>query len=240
MKSVKKEVSLVAGGILLGTALAAPVAGAALTAQMSSQKIVIDSKPAQIEAYSIGGNNYCKLHDVGKAVGFHVSYDVLTNTVRINTNEAYEDETAASGTVRLPTDGSQYIPQTGDVILCDDGTEYEIKDVSRWDNNVYQAAKLPPLPAPECDWSKFPPLTLPEPEVRHYHDQYGDDLFVRNVYEVRRMVYTIYNALGKEPSAWRDGKPLATVETVIPPEYEAYTAKFWPWRETDDAVCQGY
>ncbi|MBQ9720942.1 MAG: hypothetical protein IJV64_09660, partial [Oscillospiraceae bacterium] len=44
-------------------------------------------------------------------------------------------------------------------------------------------------------------------------------------------VYTIYNALGKEPSAWRDGKPLATVSTVIPPEYEAYTAKFWPWNE---------
>ena len=91
----------------------------------------------------------------------------------------------------------------------------------------------------KCDWSAFPTLTLPEPEVRHYHDQYGDDLFVRNVYEVRHMVYTIYNALGKEPSAWRDGKPLATVETVIPPECEAYTAKFWPWRESEDAVCQG-
>ena len=233
MKNVKKEAALVASGILLGTALAAPVAGATLTAQVSSQKIVIDGKPAQIEAYSIGGNNYCKLRDVGKAFGFHVSYDPLTNTVRINTNEAYEDAAAASATVRLPTDGSQYVPQVGDRILCDDGTEYEIKNVERWDNNVYQAAKLPTLPAPKCDWNAFPSLTLPEPEVRHYHDQYGDDLFVRNVYEVRRMVYTIYNALGKEPSAWRDGKPLATVETVIPPEYEAYTAKFWPWNESN-------
>jgi len=236
----RKEVALVASGVLLGAAVAGPAASAALTAQQSSQRIYVDGEPVQIEAYSIGGNNYCKLRDVGKAVGFHVSYDALTNTVRINTNEAYEDETAASGTVKLPTDGSQYVPQVGDRILCDDGTEYEIKDVSRWDNNVYQAAKLPPLPAPKCDWSKFPVLTLPEPEVRHYRDQYGDDLFVRNVYEVRRMVCTIYNALGEEPSAWRDGKPLATVETIIPPEYEAYTAKFWPWRESEDAVCQGY
>ena len=47
------------------------------------------------------------------------------------------------------------------------------------------------------------------------------------------MVYTIYNALDKEPSALRDGKPLATVSTVIPPEYEAYTAKFWPWNESN-------
>ena len=231
----RKEVALVASGFLLGVAITAPTAGAALTAQQSSQKIVVDGQPAQIEAYSIGGNNYCKLRDVGKAVGFAVEYDVATNTVQISTKSEYKEDitTSKSRTVVLPTDGSQYIPQVGDLVLCDDGTEYEIKDVSRWDNNVYQAAKLPPLPTPSCDWSKFPTLTLPEPEVRHYHDQYGDDLFVRNVYEVRRMVYTIYNALGKEPSAWRDGKPLATVETVIPPEYEAYTAKFWPWRESE-------
>lgn len=226
----RKEVALVASGVLLGAAVAGPAASAALTAQQSSQRIYVDGQQVQIEAYSISGSNYCKLRDVGKAVGFAVSYDALTNTVRINTKEAYE--AAASATVKLPTDGSQYIPRVGDRILCDDGAEYEIKDVSRWNNNVYQAAKLPPLPAPKCDWSKFPVLTLPESEVRHYRDQYGDDLFVRNVYEVRRMVCTIYNALGEEPSAWRDGKPLATVETVIPLEYEAYTAKFWPWRES--------
>ena len=232
MKNRKeKEIALVASGIIIGTAIAAPDAGAALTAQQSGQRIYIDGKQVQIETYSIGGSNYCKLRDVGKAVGFHVSYDALTNTVRINTDKAYADETTVA--VKLPTDGSLYIPQVGDRILCDDGTEYEIKNVERWDNNVYQTAKLPPLPTPSCDWSAFPSLTLPEPEVRHYRDQYGDDLFVRNVYEVRRMVYTIYNALGKEPSAWRDGKPLATVETVIPPEYEAYTAKFWPWRQSE-------
>ena len=232
-KNGRKELALVASGVLLGAAVAGPAAGASLTAQQSTQRIMVDSQPVQIEAYSIGGNNYCKLRDIGKAFGFHVSYDALTNTVRINTDEAYSDEAAASATVKLPTDGSQYVPQVGDRILCADGAEYEIKDVSRWNNNVYQTAKLPPLPAPKCDWSKFPVLTLPESEVRHYRDQYGDDLFVRNVYEVRRMVCTIYNALGKEPSAWRDGKPLATVETVIPPEYEAYTAKFWPWNESN-------
>ena len=146
--SRRKEIALVASSILLSATVAGPAAGAALTAQQSTQKIVVDGQPVQIEAYSIGGNNYCKLRDVGKAVGFHVSYDPLTNTVRINTNEAYADEVtiSASATVKLPTDGSQYIPQVGDRILCNDGTEYEIKDVSRWDNNVYQAAKLPPLP----------------------------------------------------------------------------------------------
>ena len=239
MKNRKeKEIALVASGIIIGTAIAAPDAGAALTAQQSGQRIYIDGKQVQMEAYSINGSNYCKLRDVGKAVGFAVEYNALTNTVQINTKEAYEDETTVM--VKLPTDGSQYVPRVGDRILCNDGTEYEIKNVERWDNNVYQTAKLPPLPTPSCDWSAFPTLSLPEPEVRHYHDQYGDDLFVRNVYEVRRMVYTIYNALGEEPSAWRDGKPLATIQAKIPIEYEAYTAKFWPWRQSEDAVCQGY
>ena len=240
MKNVKKDAALVAGGILLGTALAAPVAGAALSAQMSSQKIVIDGKPAQIEAYSINGSNYAKIRDIGKAVGFNVSYDAASNTVQINTTEEYVEDIPApkSRAVVLPTDGSQYIPQVGDVILCDDGTEYEIRDTTRWDTNVFQDDPLPPLPTPTCDWSAFPKLTLQPPIVKHYRDKHGDDLFVRNVYEVRRMVYTIYNAIGEEPGAWRDGKPLCKIYTEIPPEYEPYTGTFWPWRSSEitDAV----
>ena len=218
MRNTKQSIALVASGVMLGTAIAAPAATAALTAQQSSQKIVVDGKPVQIEAYAINGNNYCKLRDIGKAVGFDVSYDAVSNTVHIRTAPA----------VQLPTDGSQYVPQIGDRILCDDGTEYEIKDVERW--------KSIPLPTPTCDWNAFPTLTLPEPVVKHYSDKYGDDLFVRNVFEVRRMVYTIYNALGEEPDAWRDGKPLCKIYTEIPLEYEPYTSEFWPWSEEQIAA----
>ena len=225
----RKEVALVASGIILGASIAAPVAGAALTAQQSSQKIIVDGKPVQIETYSIGGSNYCKLRDVGKAVGFNVSYDPMTNTVQISTNEPYAEDaptlTSNSRIVTLPTDGSQYVPQVGDVIPCDDGTEYEIKDVARWSNS--------PLPTPTCNWSAFPTLTLPDPIVKHYCDKYGDDVFVRNVFEVRRMVCTLYNALGDEPDAWRGGKPLFKISTEIPAEYEPYTERFWPWRSEE-------
>ena len=238
--SRRKEIALVASGILLGVTLAAPVAGAALTAQQSSQKFMVDGKSVQIEAYSINGNNYCKLRDIGKAVGFAVEYDAVSNTVCIKTNEPYSEGTPAqaSRVVSLPVDGSQYAPQVGDLIPCGDGTEYEIKDVVRWDTNVFAEGPLPPLPTPTCDWSAFPTLTLPEPIVKHYRDQHGDDLFIRNVYEVRRMVYTIYNAIGEEPDAWRDGKPLCKIYTEIPLEYEPYTGAFWPWRESEitDAV----
>ena len=229
MKSRKgsREVALIASGIILGTAIAAPTVGAALTAERSNQKVVVDGRPVQIETYSINGNNYCKLRDIGREVGFAVDYDPMINTVSIRTDEPYVEDAQAltPRTVALPTDGSQYVPQVGDIILCDDGTEYEIKDVARWDSS--------PLPTPTSDWSRFPTLELPAPIVKHYHDQYGDDLFVRNVYEVRRMVCTLYNALGDEPEAWRDGKPLFKISTEIPSEYEPYTERFWPWRSEE-------
>ncbi|MBE6909829.1 MAG: hypothetical protein E7474_09735 [Ruminococcaceae bacterium] len=226
--SRRKEVALVASGILLGATLAAPVAGAALPAQQSSQKITVDGKSVQIEAYSINGSNYAKIRDIGKAAGFNVSYDAASSTVVISTTEPYAEDTPtpkSSKVVTLPADGSKYVPHVGDLIPCGDGTEYEIKDVARWKNT--------PLPVPGCDWEAFPTLTLPEPIVKHYCDQYGDDLFVRNVYEVRRMVYTLYNALGDEPDAWRDGKPLFKISTEIPTEYEPYTERFWPWRASE-------
>ncbi len=223
----KSEAALVASGIILGTAVAAPAAGAVLTAQQSSQKIVVDGRPVQIEAYSIGGSNYCKLRDVGRVVGFSVEYDSMTNTISIQTDKPYAEgiQALSPRTVQLPTDGSQHVPRVGDRILCDDGTEYEIKDVARWSGS--------PLPTPTCDWSKFPALELPAPVVKHYSDQYGDDLFVRNVYEVRRMVYTLYNALGDEPDAWRNGGPLFKISAEIPSEYDPYAERFWPWRSKE-------
>ena len=229
----KKDIALVASGIILGTTIAAPAAGAVLTAQQSSQEIIVDGKPVQIEAYSIGGSNYCKLRDVGKAVGFAVAYNALTNTVEITTSEPYTEVASSSRTITLPTDGSQYVPRVGDIIPCDDGTTYEVKNVVRWDTNVFQDGPLPPLPTPTCDWSAFPALTLQPPVAKRYNDKYGDDLFIRNVFEVRRMVYTLYNALGDEPDAWRGGKPLFKISTEIPAEYEPYTERFWPWRSEE-------
>ena len=43
----RKDITLVASGIILGASIAAPAAGAALMAQQSSQKITVDGKPAR-------------------------------------------------------------------------------------------------------------------------------------------------------------------------------------------------
>ena len=136
-----------------------------------------------------------------------------------------------SGLVQLPTDGSKYVPKVGDMIQCSDGTLYEIQNVDRWENNCFAPGPLPALPEPTCDWSVFPELELPEPEVRHFPNSGGKDiLFVRNLYELRRMTYTLYNAIGENSDSWRGGKPLAKVIYTIPEKYEDYTGHFWPWK----------
>lgn len=245
-----KKIGYIIMGVLIGAVLLngnAITAAAGLMAQPSTQKFYVDGERVQMEAYSINGANYVKLRDIGKMVGFNVTWDAESNSAMIDTGIPYEDDTAATAanaattatatntdvTVRLPTDGSKYVPKAGDRILCDDGTTYEIKDVSHWENNVFAPGPLPELPTPTCDWSLFPERELPPLEVRHYSDGAGDDLFVRNLYETRRMQYTLYNAIGSEPASWRDGKPLAEVYLTIPSEYEDYTAVFWPWRSIE-------
>ena len=244
MKNTWKNIALVASGIIMGTAIAGPVTQAAesIAAQRSEQKIYVDGQQVQMEAYGINGHNYVKLRDIGKAVGFNVSWDAVAKCVVVESDKPYSDEGAAqhtdaavpvSGVVTLPTDGSKYTPKVGDRIPCDDGTTYEVKDVTRFENNVFASGSLPDLPTPECDWSLFEAQELPLPEVRHYVNDAGDNLFVRNIYETRRMQYTLYNAIGRTQESWRDGKPLAKVFLTIPAEYEEYAPVFCPWRASE-------
>ena len=226
------------GGVLLNGDATNAVAG--LMAERSSQPIFVDGQKVELEAYNIAGSNYVKLRDIGKAVGFNVSWD--GSAVQIDSDAPYEDDSLqaaaplpqSSRRVTLPADGSKYVPQVGDLIPCDDGTLYEVKDVARWESNVFMDGPMPKMPTPTCDWSLFPELELPKVEARHFQDSKGKDiLFVRNLFETQRMQYTLYNAIGNSPSSWRDGKPLAKVFLTIPDEYEPYTGYFWPWRESE-------
>ena len=221
-------------GILLGATMVGGglVSAAGIMAERSTNTIYVDGQEVRLEAYNINGSNYVKLRDVGKAVGFNVSWD--GSAVQIDSDAPYvEDTVSDSRVVQLPTDGSKYTPQIGDLIPCNDGTLYEVKNVERFENNVFAPNFDPTLPSPTCDWSLFPELELPEPETHHYVGEAGDNLYVRNLYETRRMQYTLYNTIGRTPESWRDGKPLAKVFLTIPAEYEAYTPVFWPWRASE-------
>lgn len=143
----KNSAGLLAVGVLAGMVIGTPTAQAVseyLMALPTASTIYVDGEKVDWEAYTINGANYVKLRDIGQTVGFNVYWDGM---VRIDTDSPYTGE-APGHTVTLPTDGSRYVPQTGDVIPCDDGTEYTITDVSRWDNNLFASGPVGDLPPP--------------------------------------------------------------------------------------------
>ncbi len=55
-------------------------------AALTNASVYLDGKPLDLTAYSIGGNNYFKLRDLGDALGFTVGWDNATSTVTISAN----------------------------------------------------------------------------------------------------------------------------------------------------------
>ena len=96
--SRKREAVFMGIGILAGLALRGPAAQAAdyLTARPSSQTFYIDGQQSSLTAYAIGGNNYVRLRDLGRAVDFGVTYDAATNSVRIDSTKPYQEEIPAT------------------------------------------------------------------------------------------------------------------------------------------------
>lgn len=253
MKRIKETV-LIAAGVLAGLLLSSPASSAmaSLMAAPSSQTFYLDDQRISLEAYEINGSNYVKLRDIGQAADFSVTYDAAANSVRIEPDKPYTEEvkapaesktapgalsTNADGSINVPQDGSRYVPQEGDVIRCDDGTNYTITDVSRYDKNYFADGPAGPLPEAVCDWSQFDQPELPKAEVRRFNDPDGDYIFIRNLYETRRMLYSLYNAMGEDewimqsgsPRMRGDGTPWVHIHLTLPED--KIGTPFWPWRE---------
>lgn len=234
---MKKPYTSFVTGLLVGVALFSGTTAyaAGIMAERSTNRIFVDGKEVQVEAYTIHNNNFMQLRDVGKAVGFNVYWDSDNGCVQVESGKPYTG-TAPQQTAAAPTDGSRYVPKVGDVIRCDDGTNYTIKDVSRWDKNAFSSAPLGELPIATCDWSKLPQPEMPQAEARHFTSGGQDYLFQRNLYETRRMLYTLYNAIGDNPETWQNGQPVkfpsgndkVKINLTIP--VEVTPQSFWPWR----------
>ena len=248
---MRKNLSFLAG-ILVGAALfggtAAYAAGIIATPFTEmNHYITLNGEAIELTGYNIGGNNYFKLRDIGQAVGFNVTWVGGTRTVAIDTTTGYVPDATVSkaaatnpdGSITLPGDGSRYIPAAGDVIRCDDGTNYTITDVSRYDKNMFASGPVGALPEATCDWSLLEQPELPEAEARHFSIDADEYLFIRNLYETRRMLYTLYNAIGDEPQTWQNGAPVLSskgnqivhINLTIPTDAAAQS--FWPWRATE-------
>lgn len=227
-------------GFLLGTVLfgSSSALASGIWAEKSSQNILADGKKINIETYNINGNNYVKLRDIAQAADFKVWYDVEKGTVEIDSTEPYSQDVTASNIESTSNEELCHIPQIGEIIIADnDSYRYEITDISRYSNSMF-SMNGKDLPKLNCDRSLFPDLALPKQEARHFSTKDGEYLFVRNLYEMRRMEYTMYNLLSANPQSWQNGKPaLKTDGTPLVKigfdvgAKEAYN--FWPFRESE-------
>lgn len=76
-------------GIALGAVLCGGAYAAGVMAQPTWQPIYIDGNRVEMEAYNINGNNYVRLRDIGKEVGFNVYWQ---DGVRIDRSSDYTGE----------------------------------------------------------------------------------------------------------------------------------------------------
>lgn len=65
-------------------------------AAVNSSPIYKDGVQVSLTAYTINGNNYFKLRDLGQVFDFGVTWDGATNTIRIDTSTGYTPETGAT------------------------------------------------------------------------------------------------------------------------------------------------
>ena len=87
--------------LLAGVTTTAYAAG--IMAERSHHRVVVDGKEVQMEAYVINGNNYVKLRDIGKAVGFEVYWDSENGCVQVESGKPYTGEGPAKDGVIKPT-----------------------------------------------------------------------------------------------------------------------------------------
>ena len=99
---MKRLFSALLTGFLFGATVVSPGSAAAgIVATPTWQPIFVDRQQVRMEAYNIGGHNYVKLRDVGKAVGFNVYWN---DGVQIDSDAPYTGEKPAVASKPTPVD----------------------------------------------------------------------------------------------------------------------------------------
>jgi hypothetical protein len=73
----------------VGGELSVPSTKGSVTATLSTSVVYLNGNPVVLTAYTIGGNNYFKLRDVGKALNFGVTWDGNANMIKIDSSIGY-------------------------------------------------------------------------------------------------------------------------------------------------------
>ena len=114
---MKKQIFTMLTGLLIGAALTGGSAAVAagIMAERSHHRIVVDGKEVQMEAYVINGNNYVKLRDMGKAVGFEVYWGSDTKCVQVKSGIPYTGEAPAKTEPNKPVSQPEVTAPAADV-----------------------------------------------------------------------------------------------------------------------------
>ena len=114
---MKKQIFTMLTGLLIGAALTGGSAAVAagIMAERSHHRIVVKGKEVQMEAYVINGNNYVKLRDMGKAVGFEVYWDSDAKCVQVKSGIPYTGEAPAKTEPDKPVSQPEVTTPAADV-----------------------------------------------------------------------------------------------------------------------------
>ena len=112
-----KNTGLVLCGLALGLSLSAPAAQAveSLKATLSTNRILVDGQETHMTAYTIGGSNYVRLRDIGKAVGFEVYWDSDAKCVQVESGKPYTGIAPAKAETSEPASQPEVTTPADDV-----------------------------------------------------------------------------------------------------------------------------
>lgn len=91
---MKKQILTMFTGLFIGAIITGGASAytAGILAERSTNRIYVNGQEVQMEAYTINGNNYVKLRDIGKAVRFEVYWDGDEKCVQIESDKPYTGE----------------------------------------------------------------------------------------------------------------------------------------------------
>ncbi len=141
----------------------------------SRQTILINGAPdSSLKAYLIGDNNFFRLRDLGRALGFSVDYDPETNTMLVATrqNPAAAEPAATSARLGETADaGREYLDR---IVFLGDSTTYGI--------GAYYKAGYKSLCPPEQIWTpKCGWMSLVQYDTaKIYYHATGEELLIKD------------------------------------------------------------
>ena len=87
--NASKTITLTSGGAYTANGSEMAKGSGTQSASVSASKLLIDGKEVSLTAYTIGGNNYFKLRDIGQAFDFGIGWDNASKTITIDTSAGY-------------------------------------------------------------------------------------------------------------------------------------------------------